>query len=676
MKNYLDQEQDTREPPAPIEFATVVRGVARRWRILLGWIVVSLALASVTGLLVGQRAYEAEAVLLYRPQEFVWTGVERANFDSLSLNTQLNLVKVRSNLEEARERMSLPATLERVGQSIRVTAAENTNLLVLSAKWDDPESAATLANTIRDVFLQSQVHIRYREELALVTRLYDESRAEFERLRNQIANLGRVSADLQARIAQEAEGVPSEGLINMSVRAEQIRDAIYDDRTDRANLALYTHKEIEYEKAKTLFDKGAISAIELDEIRSEYEKLKALAIDTDQIGEWRGELDKLKNAVIPKDSRAAPSAPLLQEVMLRAIEVEFDLAATTEKVAQLERLQREVENKLERLQLDPTLHSDGPMPAWLTDADFRLVTDAKQPTLPAESNRRIVAFATLLLLMGTGIGAIGSFELLPHRIRSAPELSLKLGLPALGVLPEHEHGEAGKGLVAGSRLEAAERYRILGERVRHALPEGGRLLVTSANHAEGRTTFAMRLAAALGDMGTRVLLVEASSWRSEPKLESGDWRQRWTRALGIKGGGLASFLARLPSLTRRDRGLPETRETGLFNWADQAEWTGLNAVQFDPHRGPGGVPVLSDLSRFLDDAAHGCDLLLIDAPPTLPYADVQAMAPACDGALLIVRAERSRPKDVRAAATRIADSGLTLVGSVLCRAQRPFLDLQ
>jgi Mrp family chromosome partitioning ATPase len=362
--------------------------------------------------------------------------------------------------------------------------------------------------------------------------------------------------------------------------------------------------------------------------------------------------------------------------MLRAIEVEFDLAATTEKVAQLERLRQEVENKLERLQLEPTLHSDGPMPAWLTDADFRLVTDAKQPTLPAESNRRVVAFATLLLLIGTGVGAIGSFELLPHRIRSGPELSLKLGLPTLGVLPEHEDEEAEEGSAAGPRMEEAERYRILGERVRHALPEGGRLLVTSANHAEGRTTFARRLAASLGDMGTRVLLVEASSWRSEPNLESVDWRQLWTRALGIKGGGRAGYLKRVPGLPQRDRVTPEARETELAGPAKNVGRAGLNAVQFDPQHGRAGVPVLSGLSRFLDDAAYGYDLVLIDAPPTLPYADVQAMAPACDGALLIVRAERSRPKEVRAAATRIADSGLTLVGSVICRAKKPFLDLE
>jgi capsular polysaccharide biosynthesis protein len=615
-------------------------------------------------------------VLLYRPQEFVWTGVERANFDSLSLNTQLNLVKVRSNLEEARERMSLPATLERVGKSIRVTAAENTNLLVLSAAWDDPETAATLANTMRDVFLQSQVNIRYREELALVTRLYDESSGELERLKNQISNLGRVSGDLQGRIAQETDGAPSEGLINMSVRAEQIRDAIYDDRTDRANLALYAHKDIEYEKAKTLFESGAISAIELDKVRSEYEKLKALAIDTEQIGEWRSERDKLRDAVIPKDSRAAPSAPLLQEVMLRAIEVEFELAATTEKVAQLRELRQEVGDKLERLRLEPSLHSDGSMPAWLTDADFRLVTDAKQPTLPAKSNRRVVALATLLLLIGSGVSVIGAFELLPGRMRSAPELSLKLGLPALGVLPEHEHGEAGMGSAAGSRLEAAERYRIVGERVRHALPEGGRLLVTSANHSEGRTTFATRLAASLGDMGTRVLLVEASAWRSEPNRESKDWQRRWTRSLRIDGARIPSGMARLLGIYRRDRGVPGDGGAELPIFTDQAEWAGPDTVEFDPPLAPSGVPGLSDLSRFLDDQAHGYELVLIDAPPTLPYADVQAMAPACDGALLVVRAERSRPRDIRAAATRIADSGLTLIGSVLLRAHRSFLNLE
>ena len=60
--------------------------------------------------------------------------------------------------------------------------------------------------------------------------------------------------------------------------------------------------------------------MEFEEIKAEYERLKALTIDTPEVAEWRAELERLQETVLPGDMSQAPTAPLLQSVMLRAIE--------------------------------------------------------------------------------------------------------------------------------------------------------------------------------------------------------------------------------------------------------------------------------------------------------------------------------------------------------------------
>ena len=58
-------------------------------------------------------------------------------------------------------------------------------------------------------------------------------------------------------------------------------------------------------------------------------------------------------------------------------------------------------------------------------------------------------------------------------------------------------------------------------------------------------------------------------------------------------------------------------------------------------------------------------MILIDAPPVLPFADALATAPACDGVILVVRHGKTRMAHVRQAAEAMSAVGIPILGSVL-----------
>ena len=101
---------------------------------------------------IGSKTYVAETILLYKPGPWATADDEPPP----SLKTRINLIKLRENLASIRERLNLPATIESLGAAITVLDDPNTDLLRLQGAADSAQSAAELANTTRDVFLEDQ----------------------------------------------------------------------------------------------------------------------------------------------------------------------------------------------------------------------------------------------------------------------------------------------------------------------------------------------------------------------------------------------------------------------------------------------------------------------------------------------------------------------------------------
>lgn len=210
-----------------------------------------------------------------------------------------------------------------------------------------------------------------------------------------------------------------------------------------------------------------------------------------------------------------------------------------------------------------------------------------------------------------------------------PAETLKATHPSLG--PDAR-------LVALAQPEsaAAEQYRVLYHRlVRLAARRTVRVVaVTSAGRREGRTTTAANLALTAAQEGRAVVLVEADLRRPS--------------------------LARLLGLAPRP-GLADVIE-GRADLAQATTRLGpLAMITAGEAREPGALLRSPRAAAVLDQLRTAYELVILDAPPALAFADGDRLSGEADVALLVVRAGATPRQVVRLALESLGDRAAGVV---------------
>jgi len=701
------------EDRLPFDPGTVFIGLWGRRRLIMIAVVLSIVLGIASGLLFGSKTYRSETVLVYQPQ----TGVFGEHRDALSLTTQMNMVKIQSNLEDVRLQHKLGMTIETLGASIDVNIGRETDLMNIQARSDDRYQAAATANTMRDVFLGNQQVLRrteiarfihdieqrfdtvskqleiadtrmqqfmianrivdldketrwYLEELTSLKELRENANIEYASIELQKENIDRIIDDLKQRVAgEQASVLQTEGLGDLNIRLGRLRNSIHDDRQHRARLAELSLTETEFERAKKLHAKDLISRSDYRKAQAHYDKQKALVVDTAQIKDWKRELEKLDKIVIPNQSKATPSSRLLQDVMMRAFDIELESVAVEEKVKYLRTAGTDIEEKLAMVPLLQRQHVEltreiemrqgekRELELMLGDArraheselsDYLVVSQATPPMLPLRSTRKPIAVAVAGLILVVAFGLVVAVELFDTTVKSAAELALKTDLPVLGTIPLK------KDEVTEDAAVQLEAFRFAAHGIRNALSgRAMRLLVVGAREGEGVSYITAELAACYARQGDRVLIVEPQSHRADPGQESAS------------------------------RSLDKTAVAGLKRLFDDPEIDPAAIIRPGRERGvnvlysPGLDPDCLGSERMgeiLDRAAATHDIVLIDTAAVLPYADAQSLARWADGIVLIVKARACRAPKIRRAIARLSGTNVPLIGVILNAVETPYLE--
>jgi capsular exopolysaccharide synthesis family protein len=338
-------------------------------------------------------------------------------------------------------------------------------------------------------------------------------------------------------------------------------------------------------------------------------------------------------------------------------DIEEDIQHTEESMASLRETDGS-EEELARLEDNLTRYRES-YSSLLTNYEQIRVTEASRLSNvivvePAEMPDEPVSPRTLLnTLLATVVGAMLSVgviflvEYLDDTVKTDEDVQRELALPTLGNIARIEPVKQPDDHVVTSkhpRSPISEAYRVLRSNIRFAWvgnPESA-LLVTSAEPAEGKTTTAANLAVVMAQAGKRVILVDSDLRR--PSLHKFFEVQN--------GGGLTGLLVN-EGLTP-DEALKATGVDGLrLLTSGDLPPNPTELLASDSMR---------DLLRRLDELA---DLIVLDSPPILTVADASILGSIADGAVLVVRAGKTRSEACRRGKEALENSGVKVLGVIL-----------
>jgi succinoglycan biosynthesis transport protein ExoP len=294
-------------------------------------------------------------------------------------------------------------------------------------------------------------------------------------------------------------------------------------------------------------------------------------------------------------------------------------------------------------------------PVLSTVVTLRVVSPAPVPTSPTSPDpiTNIAVGAALGVVLGFLVALVR--RNLDRSVRTREALRGLTAVPMLGAIPYDKIVRSTPTLLTNrSRGRLAESIRQLRVNLRYATANQGytSILVTSADAGEGKTFTAFNLAAAFGQDGDKVLLVDADL----RQLPMGPYREVFAQF------GVTDVVKGYCPL----QDAVESWDDGLFDV--------LSSGPIPDN--PSELLASKGAADLLAEAARRYDLVLVDAPALLPVADGIVLAGRCDATLLLVRHGRTCGSDVATAVEALRNASARLLGTVFTMVAGPTGELR
>ncbi|MFJ2977389.1 polysaccharide biosynthesis tyrosine autokinase [Curtobacterium sp. NPDC087082] len=244
-----------------------------------------------------------------------------------------------------------------------------------------------------------------------------------------------------------------------------------------------------------------------------------------------------------------------------------------------------------------------------------------------------------------GLAIVFARGMLDTRIRAASEIE-QLDLPLLGGLGFNpDHAKTPLVVTGDARSPLAEAFRDLRTNIAYSSSgnETPVIMMTSAMPSEGKTTSITNLAISTAESDARVLLIDADLRR--PRIAD---------VLGIEGAaGLSDILV----------GRAEPDDV-IQRWGT-GSLDVLPAGRIPPN--PSELLGSESMRQLLALFADAYDIVLIDAPPTLPVTDAAVLSGMVSGVVFAAAAKQTRRPSLTSAVERLTSIDAKVLGVVVTK---------
>jgi capsular exopolysaccharide synthesis family protein len=681
------------EPEAPSVPLSHYLWVLRRhlWKIVAFVAACVLATAVISARL--QPIYESIATVdidRQAPSDVVGEGstrsVELTDDADQFLATQIRLIQSDSVLRPVAEQFHLldregqlkkvsPEKAQRTAQApvslggLKVTRPPNTYLLLISYSSPDPRLAADVANAIANSYLAHTYDIRIRSSATLssfMEKQLDELKAKMEKSGLALAQFEK---DLDVINPEEKTNILSARLLQLNteytvaqgerVSKEAAWNAMKSGSLEAAQVSAQGQALVKLnETLDAARQRFALVKTTYGPTHPEYRKAAS------EVAEVEKQIDTTRANIASRIEVEYREALNREQMLEKAVgETKADWDRINSRSFEYQQLKREAD-------ADKSLYDElikkireADINAGFQNNNIRIADVARPPLSQVSPNKKLNVMLAFLFSTLLAVGAALLHDTLDTTLRDPKEASRFLGTDVIATMPidrlsaEFQKSELGaaEGAVAklvksGNRKgyytatsEFEEAVRTLRNTILLSDFEGRlrSIVITSAIPGEGKTTIAAHLAIANAYRGKRTLLVDGDLRR--PSLHA---------RFGLNPReGLSNVL------------------TGELAWRDVIlpveDKPNLSLLPAGPGSHRAADLIGPRLSTLLDEFGKEYDLVILDSPPLLGFAECLQMASAADGVLIVSRAGSTRRKDVAEVISVLSRLRANIVGVVL-----------
>ncbi len=693
--NTPEIKQDLGLPP--------LQELKRYWSIVLKskWYMISftvfvVAAASLYTLRL-PKIYEATSTILVELQEdAILNNVSQVHqlgtipyLNEEYLATQENLIRSRKLAEKVVEKLGLDHDIKFLGlenvedpeildemikkidpadklvKSLNVSITPKTYVMVISLRHEDPTLAALLANTYAETFIEMNLDRKLESTYNAIQWLNKQARDLSKELSDseQLLNDFKRQNDIITTTMEDKISITSQKLSTLGTSLSDARNKrlLFESEWNQLK-DIDPEKDFEKLSAPILLRNSLLSELYKDFSASQAElgkNLKKYTPEHHVIKELNGQLEIIKSNIILEINRSKESA---KRAYLAALEIENKVndEMNYEKGKALELHGREVEyNMLARkretvkqlYELVMRRLKETDLTRMFKSNNIHMLDAAIVPTKPVLPNVKQNIVAALIIGLLGGIFIAFLIDYMDNTIKSEEDIEGLLGIPLLGVIPyvKQEFGkEADRRGVAfhaynNPKSSLAESFRTIRTNIHFTHPdkEIHRLLITSANPKEGKTTISSTLAMSFAQAGWKTVIIDVDLRRpSANKVFNVE-----------KGRGVTDVIV------------------GDIKWQDvvlHTEVPGLDFILAGTST-PSSTELVGseNFANMIDDISKYYDKIVIDSPPVGAVSDALILSSLTDGVILVAKFGSTTKDRLKFSKRSLSDVKANLLGCVI-----------
>ncbi len=554
---------------------------------------------------------------------------------------------------KAREARMIDRLLSRVD----VVTLGRSHVLSIKADSQNPDTAATIANTLTEVYLEYQ----RQEKIKAAERVEKFLQGRIAELRDQVRKSDQAVEEYRRRYGLykgQVTGVTSQQLTELNTQLMQAQSAKQETESRLREAQSLQRGGMGGESVPEVLRSPLIAALKQQQAEAErkaaelaaaYGPRHPLMINArSEVGNIQGRVAAEVAKVIDGLAREARSAAARYDSLKQSFEqTKGQMGDVNERAIELDSLERDavVNRNLLEAMLNRAKQTMGQED--IQQASAKLVSPAGAPFAPSYPPKALLAF--LGAIGGTMVGA--AFALMregaDRTFRRADQIVAATGLPVIAMVPHLSGGTPPQVHVlrkpTSPYSESLRRLHI-GLELSEVAESPKTVLFTSAAPAEGKSVMVASLGRLLASNGKRVLLVDCD-WRC-PKLH-----QLFRCS---NRNGLASLLT------------SETAELDDFVHHDAL--SGVDVITAGEWTPQATHLLTSQRMRVVLDAlAPDYDQIILDTPPVLVGAEVLAFTRMVEKVVFVVRWGHTRQEAVLEALKQVVEAQADVAGVVMSR---------